>query len=210
MQFPAVARELWDLLARKTVAGGNLDRLIEALPKKPTGKGKAKQQWLLKHDRTRALDTDFLNFLDEARQVLARDLYRLNDRETLLADNRLNEAVHRILDRLLFLRICEDRDIDTGTRLASIVEIGRRNYGGESGSSRREEALIRPRRGWRLVTSSPTGSMGAVMLFPAFLVHPTFADSDCLSRCGPDGPQRQVGARGLWHRRGWPTFSGAA
>jgi hypothetical protein len=84
---------LWELLARETVAGGTLDRLIEALPKKPTGKGKAKQQWLLKPDRTRAFDTDFLNFLDEARQVLARDLYRLNDRETLLADNRLGEGL---------------------------------------------------------------------------------------------------------------------
>jgi hypothetical protein len=141
-QFPLVARELWELLSRETVAGGQLDRLIEALPKKPTGKGKAKQQWLLKPDRTRALDTDFLNFLDEARQDLARDLYRLNDHDDLLADNRLNEAVHRILDRLLFLRICEDRDIDTGTRLASIVETWRRNYGQETGRKARQQSLL--------------------------------------------------------------------
>jgi len=141
-QFPLVARELWDLLSREAVAGGHLDRLIESLPKKPAGRGKAKQQWLLKPDRTRALDTDFLNFLDEARQDLARDLYRLNDRESLLADNRLNEAVHRILDRLLFLRICEDRDIDTGTRLKSIAETWRRNYGKETGRKARQQSML--------------------------------------------------------------------
>jgi hypothetical protein len=27
---------------------------------------------------------------------------------------------------------------------------------------------------------------------------------------GPDDAQRQEGARRLWHRRGWPTFYGAA
>jgi len=36
----------------------------------------------------------------------------------LLADNKLNEAVQRILDRILFLRICKGRDIDTDERLS--------------------------------------------------------------------------------------------
>ncbi|MEY2429722.1 MAG: hypothetical protein QOJ40_2607, partial [Verrucomicrobiota bacterium] len=59
-QYPLVARELWDLLARDQIAGGSIDRAIEALPKKPAGTGKARQKWLIKPDRTRALDTDFL------------------------------------------------------------------------------------------------------------------------------------------------------
>jgi hypothetical protein len=120
-QYPLVAREIWDLLSRQAVAGGALERAIEALPRKPAARGKARQQWLFKPDRSRALDTDFLNFLDEARRELASDLIRHNDRADLLEDNRLNEAVQRILDRLLFLRICEDRDIDTGRPLAQIL-----------------------------------------------------------------------------------------
>jgi hypothetical protein len=119
--YPEKAREIWDLLARESVAGGSIDRLIDSLPKKAKGKGKGKQLWLIKPDRARALDTDFLNFLDEARQSLGSDLLNHNDRADLLEDNRLNEAVQRILDRLLFLRICEDRDIDTGRPLATIL-----------------------------------------------------------------------------------------
>ncbi|MFN0069218.1 MAG: N-6 DNA methylase, partial [Limisphaerales bacterium] len=141
-QFPLVARELWNLLSREAVAGGGIDRLIDALPKRPTGRGKARQQWLLKPDRTRALDADFLNFLDEARRGLASDLWRLNDHEALLAGNRLNDAVHRILDRLLFLRICEDRDMDTGERLDTLVAKWRRASGeDDAGRRARQQPL---------------------------------------------------------------------
>jgi hypothetical protein len=129
LQFPLVAQEIWDLLSREKVAAGSIDQLLDSLPKKPTGKGKARQQWLIKPDRSRALDTDFLEFLDEARKELASDLYSHNDHAELLQDNKLNEAVQRILDRILFLRICEDRDIDTGIALQSIVETWRKNYG---------------------------------------------------------------------------------
>ncbi|MEI8242072.1 MAG: DNA methyltransferase, partial [bacterium] len=115
-QYPLVAREIWDLLSRPAVAGGALERAIEALPRKPAAKGKARQQWLFKPDRSRALDTDFLNFLDAARRDLASDLIRHNDRADLLEDNRLNEAVQRILDPACgsgsfliraFERVCE-------------------------------------------------------------------------------------------------------
>ena len=121
-QYPLFAQELWNLLARPCVADQSIEKLVEGLPRKPTGKGKARQQWLFKPDRSRALDTDFLNFLDEARQRLASDLIRHNNREDLLEGVRLNEAVQHILDRLLFLRICEDRDIDTGRPLALILK----------------------------------------------------------------------------------------
>lgn len=120
-EYTGAAREIWELLSRDAIAAGSIDKLIEGLPRKAAGKGRARQQWLIKPDRTRALDTDFLNFLDEARRTLAQDLLKENDRADLLQDNRLNEAVQRILDRLLFLRICEDRDIDTGRPLAMIL-----------------------------------------------------------------------------------------
>lgn len=137
-QYPLIARELWDLLSREKIAGGSIDQLLDLLPKKPSGKGKARQQWLIKPDRSRALDSDFLEFLDEARRELASDLYKNNDHSELLEDNKLNEAVQRILDRILFIRICEDRDIDTGKLLHSIVETWRKQTGSEAG--------VRPRQ----------------------------------------------------------------
>jgi hypothetical protein len=130
-ELPLVAQEIWNLLARDKVASGSIEQLLESLPKTAPGKGKARQQWLIRPDR--ALDVEFLNFLDEARRELASDLIRHNDREDLLEGNKLNEAVQRILDRILFLRICEDRDIDTGILLASIVETWRRNFDKEDG-----------------------------------------------------------------------------
>ncbi len=130
-QYPLIARELWDLLARDKVAAGSIDQAIEALPKRPTGKGKARQQWLIKPDRTRALDVEFLKFLDESRRDLASDIYKNNDHTELLDGDKLTEACQRIIDRILFLRICEDRDIDTGRTLQSIVETWRKNTGHE-------------------------------------------------------------------------------
>lgn len=128
-EFPAVAREIWDLLSRPGVAAGSIDALLDSLPKRaPTGRGKAKQLYLIKPDRTRSLDNEFLGFLDEARRSLGSDLVKHNPDADIRDVARLTEAVQHILDRLLFLRICEDRDIDTGTRLDSIVQTWRRSY----------------------------------------------------------------------------------
>ena len=119
-QYREAARELWDLLARDNVAAGSIDRLIDSLPKRPL-RLKGKQGYLIKPDRTRSLDAEFLNFLDDARQQLGSDLLKHNDRDALGEGNRLNEAAQRILDRLIFLRICEDRGIDTGTLLETLL-----------------------------------------------------------------------------------------
>jgi hypothetical protein len=133
-QYLGAARQLWDLLAYDNVAGGCLDRLIEALPKR-TLRGRAKQGWLFRPERTQSLDAEFLNLLDDNRQRLGSDLLKNNDRDDLLAGNHLNEAAQRIIDRLVFLRICEDRGIDTGTLLTSIL----------SGWWRERAATERPR-----------------------------------------------------------------
>ncbi|MEI7732964.1 MAG: DNA methyltransferase [Verrucomicrobiota bacterium] len=130
-QYPLIAREIWDLLARDKIAADGIDQLLEALPKKAIGTGKARQQWLIKPDRSRALDSDFLEFLDATRRDLAADIYKHNNHAELLEGNKLTESVQRIIDRILFLRICEDRDIDTGQRLESIVEKWRKNTGDE-------------------------------------------------------------------------------
>ncbi|MBP6506321.1 MAG: N-6 DNA methylase [Opitutaceae bacterium] len=120
-QYHDAARELWDLLGYDNVRTGSIDRLIDSLPKRPL-RLKGRQGWLIKPDRTRALDADFLNFLDDVRQQLGSDLLKHNDRADLLEGHRLNEAAQRIIDRLVFLRICEDRGIDTGTLLQTLFD----------------------------------------------------------------------------------------
>ena len=141
LQYPLLAQEIWTLLSRERVAAGSIDQLIESLPKRPTAKGKARQGWLIKPDRSRALDTDFLNFLDEARRELASDLLRHNDRADLLEGTQLNEAVQRILDRILFLRICEDRDIDTGRPLDRLVRSWRDDGDPDAARRARQQPL---------------------------------------------------------------------
>jgi hypothetical protein len=119
-QYVDHASEIWDLLAYPNVRDGSIGRLLESLPKKPA-RAKAGQGYVIRPDRSRSLDAEFLAFLDDARQRLGSDLLRHNQRDDLLVDNRLNEAAQRILDRLVFLRICEDRAIDTGTLLSSLL-----------------------------------------------------------------------------------------
>jgi type I restriction-modification system DNA methylase subunit len=116
--FEQNAAKLWDLLSRGAVADGSLEKFIQALPKTAARPGK--QGWLFKATRTRTVDDDFLEFLDSVRGRLARSLARTNAGFDW-GDAGLNEAVQTILDRILFIRICEDRDIDTLEPLEDIV-----------------------------------------------------------------------------------------
>ena len=69
----------------------------------------------------RTVDADFLDFIETQRERLAKDLVKSNPRYTR-TDEVLNESIQRILDRILFVRICEDRDIDTGRSLELICQ----------------------------------------------------------------------------------------
>ena len=120
LEYLGAARELWNLLAYENVAAGSIDRLIDSLPKRAL-KVRGRPGYIYKPDRTKSLDADFLNLLDEARRALGSDLLKYNDRADLLTGHRLNEAAQRIIDRLVFLRICEDRGIDTGGLLESLL-----------------------------------------------------------------------------------------
>jgi len=118
-EYESRAAELWELLARDNVANGSLDRFIAGLPKLAAGKNR--QGWMPKPGRTRAVDDDFLDFLDKARASFAKRLVDSNPRFPW-GDTGLNEAVQRILDRILFVRVCEDRDIDTFRPLHRLIE----------------------------------------------------------------------------------------
>lgn len=63
---------------------------------------------------TAAVDDDFLHTIEGWRDDLARNLALRNQS---LSQRELNFAVQRVLDRIIFLRICEDRGIEDYQRL---------------------------------------------------------------------------------------------
>ncbi len=120
LEFVNRSQEIWDLFARENVAQGSLDRLIARLPKRPIV-GRPRQGWLIAVDRIRTVDSEFLAYIEDQREKLARDLVDENRPYKWEGGALLNESVQQILDRILFIRICEDRDIDTGRSLEKIL-----------------------------------------------------------------------------------------
>jgi len=87
--------DLW-LLSKESFQKGQLDKLAEKYGKK-TKKTTVDQQLL----------ADFTKFRDS----LSKDILRLN-RAKKLTREELDESVQRILDRLIFIRNCEDRGLE--------------------------------------------------------------------------------------------------
>jgi hypothetical protein len=99
--------EKWDWIAsifsRDAVLKGSFDRFAES------SKGKR---------GTSEVDASFLAEIENWRAELARNLALRNPK---LTQRELNFAVQRIIDRLIFLRICEDRGIEDYGRLQALV-----------------------------------------------------------------------------------------
>jgi type I restriction-modification system DNA methylase subunit/predicted type IV restriction endonuclease len=99
--------EKWDeisgIFSREAVMQGALERFIE------TTQGK--------RPRTE-IDRDFLNDLDNWRIELARNIALRNQG---LTERELNYAVQLTIDRLIFLRMCEDRDIEQYETLMALL-----------------------------------------------------------------------------------------
>ncbi|MCX7909134.1 MAG: N-6 DNA methylase [Ignavibacteria bacterium] len=87
--------ELW-LLSRKSFETGLIDKVAERWGKK-TKKIPVDKQLL----------QDFTHF----REILTKSVYKHNA-ELNLNEEELDEAVQRILDRLIFIRNCEDRELE--------------------------------------------------------------------------------------------------
>lgn len=90
--------DVWDeiaaLFSREAVLGGSLERYIESKKKK---RG------------TIAVDEAFLREIDSWREVLAKKIHKNNPDLTV---RELNSSVQNTIDRIVFLRICEDRGIE--------------------------------------------------------------------------------------------------
>jgi len=101
--------ELSGLFSPDAIQRGALERYVESTK---TKKG------------TTAVDDAFLEEISRWRDLLAKNIALRNPR---LSTRELNFAVQRTIDRLIFLRICEDRGIESYAWLQSLLN-GERVY----------------------------------------------------------------------------------
>jgi type I restriction-modification system DNA methylase subunit len=98
------AEKLWDF-SRERVAAGSLDALLPKIRRAP-------------HLR-KQVDEVFLDEMTGWREELAKDIHKQNP---ALTAKQLNEVVQRLLDRIVFIRIAEDRHVIEKRQLAEVVE----------------------------------------------------------------------------------------
>lgn len=108
---PTRFSEFYWLFSREAHADGSWQRRIEELPKP---KGGAKQRGLFKGGDQPVGDS-FLEELSEYREALAKAFKKA---EESLDSAALTELVQRTLDRLVFLRFLEDKQIETEIRVS--------------------------------------------------------------------------------------------
>ncbi|MFH2119557.1 MAG: N-6 DNA methylase [Pseudomonadota bacterium] len=102
-EYPDRWREIWDVFSREAVWSGMFDQYAASKRKRGTSE----------------VDSEFLKDIEGWRDVLARNLaLRNND---LSADD-LNAAVQRIIDRIVFLRMAEDRGLESYGQLLKLCE----------------------------------------------------------------------------------------
>jgi hypothetical protein len=92
-----------EMFSREAVWKGSLDRYADS---KKLKKGTAE------------VDDDFLKEIEHWRVILARNIALRNKQ---LTQRQLNEVVQKTIDRIIFLRICEDRGIETYGRLLGLI-----------------------------------------------------------------------------------------
>ena len=98
------ARIYW-LFSREAVASGSIEKRVVELPKP---RGKAIQRGLFKGGY-QPVDEAFLEDLDEYREVLAKAFKKSNPD---LQSEELTEGIQRTIDRLVFIRFLEDKQIE--------------------------------------------------------------------------------------------------
>ncbi len=94
--------EIASIFARESILKGSFDRFAE------TARGKR---------GTAEVDAAFLKEIEGWREALAKNIALRNE----LSQRDLNFAVQRTIDRIIFLRICEDRGIEQYNQLGAIA-----------------------------------------------------------------------------------------
>ncbi len=95
---------LWDTFSKERVLKGSFDKFVQSDTAK---KG------------TATVDREFLLSLDEWRKTLAVAICKSNPN---LGDEEINYAVQATINRLIFLRIAEDRGIEPYGNLKSVID----------------------------------------------------------------------------------------
>ncbi len=95
--------EIASIFARESILKGSFDKFAEGV------KGKK---------GTASVDDSFLEEIERWREILAKNIALRN---SVLTTRELNFAVQKTIDRIIFLRICEDRGIEMYGKLASFV-----------------------------------------------------------------------------------------
>lgn len=94
--------EIADIFSREAILKGSFDKYVES---KKSKKG------------TTEVDTAFLQEIERWRELLAHNIALRNPG---LSQRELNFAIQRTIDRIVFLRICEDRGIENYGRLMAL------------------------------------------------------------------------------------------
>lgn len=97
--------EIYWLISREAVANNSLEKFAESLPR-PKGKTIAKGTHRAAYQ---SIDDAFLEELDEIRNSLAKAFKKANEH---LGSDELTEMTQRTIDRLVFIRFLEDRQIE--------------------------------------------------------------------------------------------------
>ncbi len=107
--YPTRWNEIAEIFSKESVLKGSFDRFAE------TTKGKK---------GTSPVDVEFLKEIEQWRNALARNIALRNP---TLSVRELNFAVQRTIDRIIFLRMCEDRGIETYGQLQALLN-GTKTY----------------------------------------------------------------------------------
>jgi len=99
---------IWDSFSKDAVTEGSIDRLACKVNR-----------------NVKSLDDEFLDDISAWRKTLAKSVAIKN---LELSEEQINEAVQRILDRLIFIRNLEDREIESEDSLFSMLDIKENIY----------------------------------------------------------------------------------
>jgi len=102
-EYPDRWRELWDIFSREAVWAGAYDRYAASKRKRGTSE----------------VDSEFLKEIEGWRDSLARNIAMRN---LYLGYDDLNTAVQRTIDRVIFLRMAEDRGSESYGQLLKLCE----------------------------------------------------------------------------------------
>jgi hypothetical protein len=97
---------IYDVFSKEAVLKGSFDRYAQST------KGKK---------GTAEVDREFLKEIESWREILAKNIALRNPDVSIY---ELNYAVQKLLDRIIFLRICEDRGIEPYGQLQTQAEAG--------------------------------------------------------------------------------------